>query len=218
MIADLFDQLGKAKYFTKLDLRSGYYQVRIAQGDEPKTTRVTRYGSYEFLVMPFGLTNAPATFCTLMNKIFHPYLDKFVVVYLDDIVIYSNTLEEHIEHLRTTFKVLRGNQLYVKKEKCSFAKQEVLFLGHKIRDGKLLMDESKVRAIKDWEPPTKVSELRSFLGLVNYYRRFIKGAWNWLSAALTHSQLTGLLTGFGSFSLLAWYPFSCYCFAGLIAH
>ncbi|XP_042950418.1 uncharacterized protein LOC122282551 [Carya illinoinensis] len=109
LIADLFDQLGHAKYFSKLDLRSMYYQVRIAEGDEPKTTRVTRYGAYEFLVIPFGLTNAPATFCTLINKIFHPYLDQFVVVYLDDIVIYSSTLEEHVEHLRVIFRVLREN-------------------------------------------------------------------------------------------------------------
>lgn len=106
-VEDPFDQLGDARFFTKLDLRSGYYQVRIAEGDEPKTTCVTRYGAFEFLVMPFGLTNAPATFCTLMNKLFHPYLDRFVVVYLDDIVIYSKTLEEHVEHLRTVFKVLR---------------------------------------------------------------------------------------------------------------
>ncbi|RVW44493.1 Retrovirus-related Pol polyprotein from transposon 17.6 [Vitis vinifera] len=175
LIADLFNQLGRARYFTKLDLRSGYYQVRIAEGDEPKTTCVTRYGSYEFLVMPFGLTNTPATFCTLMNKIFHPYLDKFVVVYLDDIVIYSNTLKEHVEHLRKVFKILRQNELYVKKEKCSFAKEEVSFLGHRIRDGKLMMDNSKVKAIQEWDPPTKVPQLRSFLGLVNYYRRFIKG-------------------------------------------
>ncbi|RVW25255.1 Transposon Tf2-2 polyprotein [Vitis vinifera] len=164
-----------ARYFTKLDLKSGYYQVRIAEGDEPKTTCVTRYGSYKFLVMPFGLTNAPATFCTLMNKIFHPYLDKFVVVYLDDIVIYSNTLKEHEEHLRKVFKILRQNKLYVKKKKCSFAKEEVSFLGHRIRDGKLMMDDSKVKAIQEWDPPTKVPQLRSFLGLVNYYRRFIKG-------------------------------------------
>ncbi|RVW79075.1 Transposon Tf2-12 polyprotein [Vitis vinifera] len=132
LIADLFDQLGKARYFTKLDLRSGYYQVRIAEGDEPKTTCVTRYGSYEFLVMPFGLTNALATFCTLMSKIFHPYLDKFVV-----------------------FKILRQNELYVKKEKCSFAKEEVSFLGHRIKDGKLMMDDSKVKVIQEWDPPTK---------------------------------------------------------------
>ncbi|GMQ12089.1 hypothetical protein CsSME_00054546 [Camellia sinensis var. sinensis] len=184
LIADLFDQLGHAKFFTKLDLRSGYYQVRIAEGDEPKTACVTRYGSYEFLVMPFGLTNAPATFCTLMNKIFHPYLDRFVVVYLDDIVIYSTTLEEHVGHLQTIFKTLRENELYVKKEKCSFAKEEVSFLGHKIKGGKLSMEEDKVRAIKEWEPPTKVTELRSFLGLVNYYRRFIMG-YSAIAAPLT---------------------------------
>ena len=184
LIADLFDQLGGARYFTKLDLRSGYYQVRIAPGDEPKTACVTRYGSFEFLVMPFGLTNAPATFCTLMNKVFHPYLDKFVVVYIDDIVVYSKTLEEHVEHLRIVFQTLRENELYVKKEKCSFAKNEVDFLGHKIKDGKLLMEQSKVKAIQDWEPPTKVPTLRSFLGLVNYYRRFIKG-YSAIAAPLT---------------------------------
>ncbi|KAI5674227.1 hypothetical protein M9H77_14591 [Catharanthus roseus] len=153
--ADLFDQLGHAQYFTKLDLRSGYYQVRIAEGDEPKTTCIKRYGSYEFLVMPFGLTNAPATFCTLMNKLFHPYLDQFVVVYLDDIVIYSQTMEEHKEHLRKVFQVLKDNELYVKKEKCSFVQEEVLFLGHKIKGGKLMMEDTKVQAIQRWEPPTK---------------------------------------------------------------
>nr|XP_048324599.1 uncharacterized protein LOC125420961 [Ziziphus jujuba var. spinosa] len=147
LIADLFDQLGQAKYFTKLDLRSGYYQVRIAEGDEAKTTCITRYGSYEFLVMPFGLTNAPTTFCTLMNKLFHPYLDRFVVVYLDDIVIYSNTMEEHLQHLRQVFQVLQDNELYIKLEKCSFAQKEVMYLGHKIKDGKLMMDEAKVQAI-----------------------------------------------------------------------
>lgn len=175
LVEDLFDQLGGAKYFTKLDLRSGYYQVRIAEGDEEKTTCVTRYGAYEFLVMPFGLTNAPATFCTLMNKLFHPYLDRFVVVYLDDIVVYSNTLEEHKEHLRIVFQVLRDNQLFVKREKCSFAKEEVHFLGHWIGQGQLHMNHGKIRAICEWEAPTTVSELRSFLGLVNYYRRFIAG-------------------------------------------
>lgn len=175
LIADLFDRLGQAKYYTKMDLQKRYYQVRIAEGNEPKTTCITRYGSFEWLVMPFGLTNAPATFCTLMNKIFHPYLDKFVVVYLDDIVIYSHTLEKHAQHLKTLFRVLRENELYVKKEKCSFAQETVQFLEHTIEHGRLKMDESKVRAILDWEPPTKVTELRSFLGLVNYYRRFIKG-------------------------------------------
>ena len=132
----------------KLDLSLGYYQVRIVEGDESKTTCVTRYGSYKFLVMLFGLTNAPTTFCTLMNKIFHPYLDKFVVVYLDDIVIYNNTLKEHVDHLRKVFKILRHNNLYVKK-KYSFSKKEVSFLGHRINDGKLMMDNSKVRAIQE---------------------------------------------------------------------
>ncbi|XP_015941749.1 uncharacterized protein LOC107467224 [Arachis duranensis] len=155
LIADLFDQLGRAKWFSKLYLRSGYHQVRIADGDEPKTTCVTRYGSYEWLVMPFGLINAPATFCTLMNEIFRLYLDWFIVVCLDNIVVYSNTLEEH--------------------EKCSFARDEVHFLGHIIKGGTLCIDQGKVKAIKEWEPPNKVSELRSFLGLANYYRRFIKG-------------------------------------------
>nr|XP_025669740.1 uncharacterized protein LOC112769436 [Arachis hypogaea] len=110
-----------------------------------------------------------------LNKIFRPYLDRFVVVYLDDIVVYSNTLEEYVEHLRTVFKILRENNLYVKKEKCSFARDEVHFLGHIIKGGTLCMDQGKVKAIKEWEPPNKVSELRSFLGLANYYRRFIKG-------------------------------------------
>ncbi|KAI3453949.1 hypothetical protein Pfo_010612 [Paulownia fortunei] len=175
LIADLFDRLGGAKIYTKMDLQKGYYQVQIAEGDDPKTACITRYGSFEWLVMPFGLTNAPATFCTLMNKIFQPYLDRFMVVYLDDIVIYSNSLEEHANHLRIVFQVLRENELYVKKEKCSFAKEEVPFLGHIIGHGQLQMDGAKIRAIVEWEAPTKVTELRSFLGLVNYYRRFIQG-------------------------------------------
>ena len=164
LIADLFDQLGGARWFTKLDLRSRYYQVRIAEGDQPKTACVTRYGSYEFLVMPFRLTNAPATFCTLMNKVLQPFFDRFVVVYLDDIVIYSQSLEKHVEYLRQVFRVLRENQLYIKKEKCSFAQREIPFLGHIMGGGQIRMDGSKVRAIDEWEPPTKVTELRSFLG------------------------------------------------------
>ena len=174
LVADLFDRLGKARYFSKLDLRSGYWQVRIAEGDEQKTACVTRYGSFEFLVMPFGLTNAPTTFFTLMNKIFHPFLDKFVVVYLDDIVVYSDNLQDHVEHLRRVFEVLRENELYVKKEKCSFAQKKVSFLGHHIKDGRIMMERDKVQAINEWEPPKNTSELRSFLGLANYYRRFIK--------------------------------------------
>ncbi|GAA0147438.1 hypothetical protein LIER_07137 [Lithospermum erythrorhizon] len=175
LVADLFDRILKARWFTKLDLRSWYWQARIAEGDEPKTTCVMRYGSFEFLVMLFGLTNAPATFYTLMNKIFHPFLDEFVVVYLDDIVVYSKTLEEDVEYLQQVFQVLRENELYVKIEKCLFAQLDVMFLGHKVAKGKIHMDESKIHAIAEWKEPKKVSELRSFLGLVNYYRRFILG-------------------------------------------
>ncbi|KAE8657632.1 hypothetical protein F3Y22_tig00116984pilonHSYRG00043 [Hibiscus syriacus] len=155
LIADLFDQLGDARWFTKLDLRSGYYQVRIAEEDEPKTACMTRYGSYEYLVMPFGLTNAPATFCTLMNKVLQPFLDRFVVVYLDDIVIYNKTLDEHVEHLKQVFLVLRDNELYVKEEKCSFAQTEVPSLGHIVGGGKIWMDQDKIRAIEEWKLPTK---------------------------------------------------------------
>ena len=121
LIQDMFERLCKATYLTKLDLRSGYWQVRIAEGDEPKTTYVTRYGSYEFLVMPFGLTNAFATFCNLMNDVLYEFVDHFVVVYLYDIVVYSESLEDHLEHLRKVTSKLREHQLYVKKEKCEFA-------------------------------------------------------------------------------------------------
>uniref|UniRef100_A0A1S4CA12 RNA-directed DNA polymerase homolog n=1 Tax=Nicotiana tabacum TaxID=4097 RepID=A0A1S4CA12_TOBAC len=126
-----------------MDLSKGYYQVRIAEGDEPKTTCVTHYGAFEWLVMPFGLTNALATFCTLMNKLFHPFLDQFVVIYLDDIVIYSSCMEEHLEHLRKVFQILRENDLFVKREKCSFAQSQVQFLGHTISQGQIRMDSNK---------------------------------------------------------------------------
>ncbi|KAL3535724.1 hypothetical protein ACH5RR_004185 [Cinchona calisaya] len=144
LIADLFSQLGGARWFSKLDLRSGYWQVHIAEGDEHKTACVTQYGAYEFLVMPFGLTNAPATFCTLMNNVFREFLDKFVVVFFDDIVIYSRTSEKHIQHLREVFRVFKENQLFVKKEKCAFAEQEVPFLGHTVGGGQIQMDVSKI--------------------------------------------------------------------------
>uniref|UniRef100_A0A3Q7ED62 Reverse transcriptase domain-containing protein n=1 Tax=Solanum lycopersicum TaxID=4081 RepID=A0A3Q7ED62_SOLLC len=134
--------------------------------------------------MPFGLTNAPATFCTLINEILHPYLDQFVVVYLDDIIVYSSTLQEYVEHLKKVFKVLRENQLYVKREKCEFAQPKIHFLGHMISQGELRMDEAKVKAIQDWEAPTKVTELCSFLGLANYYCRFIIG-YSAIAAPLT---------------------------------
>ncbi|KAK9113309.1 hypothetical protein Syun_020106 [Stephania yunnanensis] len=164
LVADLFDRLSGATYFTKLDLRSGYYQVRIAAGDVPKTAMVTRYGSFEYLVMPFGLTNAPATFRNLMNDVLKEYIDRFVVVYLDDIVIYSQNLQDHVDHLRKVLTTLRANHLYVKREKCEFATQTISFLGHVVGQGKLQMDPEKVRAILEWPNPTKVQVLRIELG------------------------------------------------------
>jgi hypothetical protein len=173
-IDDLFDRLSEAKVFSRIDLHSGYYQIRIKEGDEEKTTCRTRYGSYEFLVMPFGLTNAPATFFILMNDIFREWLDDFVVIYIDDILIYSSSMEEHAEHLRKVFQRLRENKLYAKLEKCEFGVTEVDFLGHRITQDGLVMDDHKVKAILDWEPPKSVPALRSFLGLASYYRKFIK--------------------------------------------
>ena len=124
--------------------------------------------------MPFGLTNAPATFCTLMNQVFYEYLDQFVIVYLDNIIVYSTTLEEHKVHLKLVFDKLRQNQLYVKKEKCAFAQRCINFLGHVVRCGQISIDSDKIKAIQEWKVPTSVSELRSFLGLANYYRRFVE--------------------------------------------
>ena len=173
-IDDLLDSLHGARYFTKIDLRSGYHQIRIKEEDIPKTAFRTRYGLYEFVVLPFGLTNAPATFQTLMNDIFRPHLGRFVVVYLDDILIYSRTLEEHNAHVRTILSLLRGNKLYGKLSKCSFFQEQVEFLGHMVDKDGVHMDPNKLNAIKEWPPPKNVTELRSFLGLANYYRRFNK--------------------------------------------
>ncbi|TMW97052.1 hypothetical protein EJD97_006303, partial [Solanum chilense] len=149
LVQDLMKRLSKACWFTKLDLRAGYWLARIAEGDEPKTTCVTRYGSSEFLLMPLGQTNAPATFCNLMNNVLFDYLDDFVVVYLDDIVIYSRTLEEHVNHLSLVLSQLKKYTLYVTMEKCEFAQQEIKFLGHLVSKNQVRMDPNKVQAIVD---------------------------------------------------------------------
>ncbi|GAU48779.1 hypothetical protein TSUD_406220 [Trifolium subterraneum] len=169
------DQLRGATIFSKIDLRSGYHQIRIRTSDVSKTAFRTRYGHYEFLVMPFGLTNAPAIFMDYMNRIFQPYLDKFVVIFIDDILIYSKDPQEHAEHLRIVLNILREKQLYVKFSKCEFWLSEVKFLGHVISQGGVFVDPSKVEAVLNWERPRTVSEIRSFLGLAGYYRRFILG-------------------------------------------
>jgi len=174
-IDDLFDQLKGAKVFSKIDLRSGYYQMRIKGQDVPKTAFRTRYGHFEFLVLPFGLTNAPALFMDLMNRVFQPYLDKFVVIFIDDILVYSKSYEEHEQHLRQTLQTLRSRQLYAKLDKCDFWLKEVTFLGHVVSSKGIFVDPQKVGAVLRWERPTTVTEIHSFLGLAGYYRRFIEG-------------------------------------------
>nr|AAN16328.1 putative polyprotein [Oryza sativa Japonica Group]AAP52669.1 retrotransposon protein, putative, Ty3-gypsy subclass [Oryza sativa Japonica Group] len=173
-IDDLFDQLKGATVFSKIDLRSGYHQLRIKEEDIPKTAFTTRYGLFECIVMSFGLTNAPAFFMNLMNKVFMEYLDKFVVVFIDDILIYSRTKEEHEEHLRLALEKLREHQLYAKFSKCEFWLSEVKFLGHVISAGGVAVDPSNVESVTNWKQPKTVSEIRSFLGLTGYYRRFIE--------------------------------------------
>ncbi|XP_074351383.1 uncharacterized protein LOC141690484 [Apium graveolens] len=173
-IDDLFDQLKGAKYFSKIDLRSGYHQLKIKPEDIPKTAFRTRYGHYEFLVMSFGLTNAPAAFMDLMNIIFKEYLDKCVIVFIDDILIYSKTEEDHAEHLRTTLEILKKKKLYAKLSKCEFWLQEVQFLGHIVSNEGIKVDPAKIEAITNWERPRTPTEVRSFLGLAGYYRRFVQ--------------------------------------------
>ena len=174
-IDDLFDQLRGAKVFLKIDLRSGFHQLKVRREDVPKTTFRTRYGHYEFLVMPFGLTNAPAAFKDLMNRVFGPYLDKFVIVFIDDILVFSSSKEEHAKHLRIVLQTLRENQLYAKFIKCQFWLDRVAFLGHVVSAEGISVDPQKIEAIVDWKPPTNVIEVRSFLGLAGYYRKFVEG-------------------------------------------
>lgn len=170
---DLFNRLQGAKYFSKIDLRSGYHQIRIADEDIPKTAFNSRYGHYEFLVMPFGLTSAPATFMNLMNDIFHDLLDTCVVVFMDDILIYSKTTNEHLEHLNLVLAILKKHQLYAKMSKCEFLKTKMEFLGHVVSHKGLQVDPNKVDAVVKWPVPQSVLDLQCFLGFSNYYRRFI---------------------------------------------
>jgi hypothetical protein len=174
-IDDLFDQLHGACVFSKIDLRSGYHQLKIRECDIPKTAFVSRYGLYEYTVMPFGLTNAPAYFMYPMNKVFMEYLNKFVMVFIDDILVYSRSEEEHEGHLRLVLQKLREHRLYAKLSKCEFWMKQVAFLGHVISKGGIYVDPSKVPHVLSWNAPTSVSDIRSFLGLAGYYQRFIEG-------------------------------------------
>jgi hypothetical protein len=169
----LFDQLAGAKVFSKVDLRSGYHQIKIRLKDVPKTAFSTRYGLYEYLVMSFRLTNAPAHFMYLINFVFMPELDKFVVVFIDDILIYSKSEEEHAQHLRIILQRHQDHQLYAKFSKCAFWLREVPFLGYIISAEGIAVDPSKVQEVIKWKSPKSITQIRSFLGLAGYYYRFI---------------------------------------------
>lgn len=173
-IDELFDQVKGATIFSKIDLRSGYHQIRIKEEDIAKTAFRTRYGHYEFVVLPFGLTNAPATFMCLMNNIFHQYLDKFVLIFIDDILVYSRNIKEHEEHLRLVLQTLREHQLYGKFSKCDFYKEQIQYLGHIISKEGIAVDPEKIKTIMEWPTPKDVADIRYFIGLARYYRRFVE--------------------------------------------
>ncbi|GJY22795.1 putative reverse transcriptase domain-containing protein, partial [Tanacetum coccineum] len=168
-------KLQGSSVYSKIDLRSGYHQLRVREEDIPKTAFRTRYGHYEFQVMSFGLTNAPAVFMDLMNRVCKPYLDKFVIVFIDDILIYSKNKQEHEEHLKLILELLKDRELYAKFSKCEFWIPKVQFLGHVIDSEGIHVDPAKIESIKDWTSPKSPTEIRQFLGLAGYYRRFIEG-------------------------------------------
>ncbi|KAH0743176.1 hypothetical protein KY290_031169 [Solanum tuberosum] len=174
-IDDLFDQLQGASFFSKIDLRSGYHQLRVRGCAIPKTAFRTLYGHFDFVVMSFGLTNATAAFMDLMNRVFRHYLDMFVIVFINDILIYSISEEEHMDHLRIVFQILKDHQLYAKFSKCEFWLKSVAFLGHIVSGVGIEVDPKKTKAVKGWPRPLTLTDIKSFLGLAGYYRRFVEG-------------------------------------------
>ena len=173
-IDELLDELGFATLFSKLDLLSGYHQIRLHHCDTHKTTFRTHDGHYEFLVMHFGLTNAPSTFQTTMNMIFRPYLRKFIIIFFDDILVYSCSLTDHTSHLDLVFACLEKDQFHIKLSKCSLCQSQIDYLSHIITTGKVKADPAKIEAMQSWPQPKTCKQLRGFLGLIVYYRQFIK--------------------------------------------
>jgi len=174
VVEELLDELRGAKFFTKLDMRSGYHQVLMFVGDVEKTVFRTHQGLFEFLVMPFGLMNAPATFQALMNDVLLPYLRGFVLVFFDDILIYSSLWTDHLRHVCTVLRTLQDHQLFLKRSKCAFGQSSVAYLGHVISEEGVAMDKQKVQAVLDWPVPKSARVVCGFLGLAGYYRRFIR--------------------------------------------
>ena len=173
-IEEILDSLANAKYYTKLDLQQGYHQIRMHPDHAKRTAFQTKFGSFHFLVMPFGLANAPATFQCTMDHLLHEFR-SFCHAYLDDIVIYSNSLEEHLTHLTQVLQKLREENFYAKTSKCSFAQNEIEYCGFIVGRGGIRTQPEKIQAVYDWKPPTNVKEIRSFLGLTGFYQRFIEG-------------------------------------------
>ncbi|GJV96232.1 putative reverse transcriptase domain-containing protein [Tanacetum coccineum] len=171
---DLFDQLQGSSVYSKINLRSGYHQLRVQDKDIAKTAFRMQYEHYEFQVMPFGLTNAPVVFMDLINRVCKPYLDKFMIVFIDDILIYSRNKEEHANHLRIILELLKKEKLHAKFSKCDFWISIVQFLEHVIDSQGINVDSAKIKAVKNWASLTTPTEIRQFLGLAGYYRRFIK--------------------------------------------
>jgi hypothetical protein len=174
IIDELLDEINGAKFFTKLDLNSGFHQIIMAVTHEQKTAFKTHHGYFHLKVMPFWLINAPATFQCLMNSIFTSFMRKFVLVFMDDILIYNKTLEEHISHLRQVFSILKEHQLFVKFKKCAFAQRQIAYLGHIISDKGVATDPTKTTAMLNWPTPQNFTNLRGFLGLTGYYRKFVQ--------------------------------------------
>ena len=171
---ELCDRLTGAKVFTKLDLKDGYHRVRMRKGDEHKTAFRTRYRQYEYNIMPFGLVNAPATFETMMNKILGEFLDQGVVVYLDDILIYSENIDDHINLVQKVVDRLEQHELAVSLKKSVFHQDEVKFLGYIVKTSGVTMSDRKVKSVQNWAHPRSVKEVQIFIGFANLYRRFIK--------------------------------------------